>query len=129
MCITCKRGERVRQFDIFGTPAGVTYDAEPVYKTGLGGGITLFILIYFFSNFFLSLAQVVLHRQYKLSKTDQYNLYNVESDPWVLETKNQALFGALDIDDDQGFELPEGYIIQDFFRIQFYKRYRDENNN
>ena len=88
MCLTCKRGERVRQFDIFGTPAGVTYNAEPVYKTGLGGAITLFILIYFFSNFFLSLTNVFIERQFDLKKTDYYNLYNVESDPWVLNTND-----------------------------------------
>ena len=51
----CRQGERARAIDLFGVPVGVTYNKKPVFKTGLGGIVTIVLLIYFTSHFFLSM--------------------------------------------------------------------------
>lgn len=69
MCFTCHKGERVRQFDIFGAPVGVTFNGEARYKTGLGGCVTLLLLVVFGSNMILSLINVVLNKSYSSTRS------------------------------------------------------------
>lgn len=121
MC-NCRKGERVRQFDLFGVPVGVTYNKEPVYKTGLGGIVTIFISVYFIYNLLTRLLSVIVSQKYTVQKSDQYNLYSIEQPDWVLSTADTTVFGSIGLDPDQHFKLPENYAISDFFRVMFYSR-------
>ena len=122
MCITCKSGERVRQFDMFGAPIGVTYNAQPEFKTGLGGCITITLLIYFISNFFLNVVAVLFRNEYTFNQVDSFSSFLEMSPPDVMSTQNQTMFTSIMLESSSGTSLPSGYSNSDFFRVMYYSR-------
>ena len=70
MCLTCREGDRIRQFDVFGAPVGVTYQGQYKHKTGLGGCITILLFLFFGGQALLSLTEVVLHKNFSAKTTN-----------------------------------------------------------
>ena len=63
MCTTsCK--EKVKSYDTFGAPIGVTFKGEPTFKTVCGGAITLFIILLLGGNLGLNLFEFLTKIEY-----------------------------------------------------------------
>ena len=88
MCFSCRKGEKLRQFDIFGAPVGVTYGGESRFRTGLGGCFTILLLIFFGSNMVLSLMNVVLHSKYTPKTEETFSAYPFSKNEWTMSTQN-----------------------------------------
>ena len=96
----------------------MTYNAEPVFKTGLGGCITITLLIYFIGNFLLNVVAVLFRNQFTVSQYDEFNSYLTRSEPEVMSTQNQTIFSAINLDNSFiDVSLPSGYSSSDLFRI------------
>ena len=56
----CFGGRKMRQWDYFGAPIGVTYEGDPTYTTQVGGIVTLLLLIIIGSNTLASILGVII---------------------------------------------------------------------
>lgn len=63
-----KQREKVKEWDYFGTPIGVTFDGESTYKTPLGGYLTMLIILFIGGNALVTVLQVLFAPTYS-SKT------------------------------------------------------------
>lgn len=72
MCFNCRRGERVRQFDLFGAPVGVTFQGQYKHKTGLGGTITILFFLFFGGEALLSLIDVTLNASFSADESTSH---------------------------------------------------------
>ena len=77
MCFGNHKGERFRNFDIFGAPIGVTFNSDTEYKTKLGGFITILMLLLFGTNMILEMINVVFHEDYSSKISDSYTQYSL----------------------------------------------------
>ena len=74
MC-TCRKGERIRQFDIFGASIGVTFKGEPTYKTCLGGTVSLMLFILFGGNFIFAVINSIINPEFDTVVNTKYTPY------------------------------------------------------
>ena len=73
MCLSRCDGKRLRRFDVFGSPVGVTYNSEYRHKTGLGGCISLAFAIFFGGSVLLSLIDVLINKHYTAKTQSDYS--------------------------------------------------------
>jgi len=95
MCLSCRSGDRISQFDIFGAHVGVTYGGKETYKTKLGGCSTLLLLLIFGSNMILSVINVIVSDTYSHKSTTQFTQYYEQTEPWKMSTWSQTLAGNI----------------------------------
>ena len=116
MCFSCKNGEKLRQFDIFGAPVGVTYGGESRFRTGLGGCVTILLLIFFGSNMVLSLINVAINQVYTSKTNETFTAYPYSTNEWKMSTQNQTLAGHVQL----SASSLQSADPEEFFRVQFY---------
>lgn len=118
MCLSCRKGDRVRQFDLFGAPVGVTFNGEYKHKTILGGTITILMLLFFGGSVLLSLANVIINKSYTVDISDTFTQFSDMKGAWKMSTENQTLAGAVEQSYEQ--DLPDSEDPEMYFRVQFY---------
>ncbi len=118
MCLSCRKGEKLRQFDIFGAPVGVTYGGESRFRTGLGGCVTILLLIFFGSNMVLSLVNVAIHHVYSSKTVETFTAYPFSTNQWTMSTQKQTMAGRVQLSSDSDSEVPSN--PEEYFRVQFY---------
>ena len=91
MCCKCKRGERVREFDIFGTPVGVTYKGQASYQTGLGGCVTITLLVIFGGNLLSSVIALLADPRYEKTTKEEFFPYTIHSSVTSLDANEYTL--------------------------------------
>lgn len=95
MCLSCRSGDCISQFDIFGAHVGVTYGGNDTYKTKLGGCSTLLLLLIFGSNMILSVVNVIISDTYSHKSTTKFTQYYEQTEPWSMSTQRQTLAGNI----------------------------------
>ena len=66
----CK--EKMRSYDSFGAPIGVTFNGESSYKTTIGGAVTVALLVILGVNLSLNLLDLYTNEQYARHETNSY---------------------------------------------------------
>ena len=107
MCTnSCKR--KVKHYDSFGAPIGVTFKGEPDYKTVCGGSITILLIFLLGGNLVYKLINFLLESTFTKRESSQYIPITQEREVWTMKTEYQQLTGRvldeLDI-------IPEGYSV------------------
>jgi len=82
----CK--EKMRSYDSFGAPIGVTFNGESSYKTAIGGAVTIVLLIILGVNLSLNLLDLYTNGRYARHETNSYKPNSSNAAGWTMDTKN-----------------------------------------
>ena len=83
-----KCNEKIRSFDSFGAPIGVTFNGESNYKTTIGGAVTVVLLIVLGVNLSLNLLDLYTNEQFTRHETNSYEPVSFNTAGWTMDTKN-----------------------------------------
>ena len=70
MCVRCRK---LREYDLFGAPIGLTFEGEAKYKTRVGGFVSLIICILFGGTLISNIVAVYTNREFKQNMVHKYN--------------------------------------------------------
>ena len=87
MCTSnCKK--KVKSYDSFGAPIGVTFNGDADYKTTFGGFVTVFLVLLMGGNFALSMLEVLTSKHYTSQQALNYVPVSRNIEEWTFHAHN-----------------------------------------
>ena len=87
MCTSnCKK--KVKSYDSFGAPIGVTFNGDADYKTTFGGLVTVFLFLLLGGNLALSLFEGLTTDHFSSQKDVNYVPVSRNTEEWTFSTHN-----------------------------------------
>ena len=81
----CKK--KVKSYDSFGAPIGVTFKGESDYKTVFGGVVTIFLVLLLGGNLAMNSFNFLTQRSFTQQISSEYYPENQEQGKWTMNTK------------------------------------------
>ena len=86
MCFKGFCRHKLRGFDIFGAPVGVTFNGASTHQTALGGTVTLFLLSIIAGSLLFELV-LLIQGNYSVKMTETETQFSADSDKIVMSTQ------------------------------------------